>query len=161
MDHPVTAAIRVLRQHDVAFEPHQFEYVEKGGTTHSSAALGVAEHAVIKTLIMQDADKKPLCVLMHGDCQVSTKALARHLGTKSISPCQPDVAEKHSGYQVGGTSPFGLRHPMPIYVEATILSLPRIFINGGKRGFLVAIAPDVLTRVLGAKPVTVAQPTKA
>jgi len=158
MDFPVTAAIRVLREHKVQFEPHQFPYVEKGGTTHSSAALGVDEHVIVKTLIMEDADKKPLCVLMHGDCEVSTKNLARHLGTKSINPCKPDVADKHSGYQIGGTSPFGLRHPMPIYAEQTILELPRIFINGGKRGFLVAIDPKVLVDVLNVKPISAAVP---
>lgn len=158
MDHPVTAAIRVLRQHGVAFEPHLFPYVEKGGTTHSSAALGVPEHEVIKTLIMENAERKPICILMHGDLEVSTKALARLLGTKTITPCKPDVAERHSGYQVGGTSPFGLRNPMPIYVEASVLTLPKIYINGGKRGFLVAIASASLTSVLDAKSVEIAQP---
>ena len=156
MDYPVTAAVRVLRQHGVAFEPHQFPYVEKGGTAHSAAALGVEEHAVVKTLIMEDAAKKPLCVLMHGDREVSTKSLARHLGTKAVNPCKPEIADKHSGYQVGGTSPFGLRHPMRIFCEATILALPKIYINGGKRGFLVALPPDVLTKVLKVEAVTVA-----
>lgn len=156
MDHPVTAAIRVLRQHGVAFEPHQFPYVEKGGTAHSAAALGVEEHAVVKTLIMENAEKRPLCVLMHGDREVSTKALARHLGTKSVTPCKPETADKHSGYQIGGTSPFGLRNAMPIYCEETILALPMIYINGGKRGFLVALSPDVLTKVLKVLTVNVA-----
>ncbi len=155
MDYPVTAAVRVLRQHGIAFEPHLFPYVEKGGTAHSAEALGVEEHVVVKTLIMEDAARKPLCVLMHGDREVSTKALARHLGTKTVSPYKPEVAEKHSGYQVGGTSPFGLRNAMPIYCEASILALPRIHINGGKRGFLVSLSPDVLTRVLKVESVTV------
>lgn len=150
----MTAAVRVFRQHGIAFEPHEFPYVEKGGTAHSSEMLGVSEHVVIKTLIMEDADKKPLCVLMHGDFEVSTKALARHLGTKTIAPCRPEVAEKHSGYQVGGTSPFGLKNPMPIYVEETILALPRIYINGGKRGFLVGLDGTALA-VLKAKPIAV------
>lgn len=156
-DYAVTPAIRVLRQHKVDFVPFQFAYLEKGGTAHSSASLGVPEHTVIKTLIMQNADKKPLCVLMHGDFEVSTKALARHLNTKSIQPCAADVAEKFSGYQVGGTSPFGLRTAMPIYVESTILDLPEIYINGGGRGFLVRINPRVLQEVLKAVPVTIAQ----
>lgn len=157
MDYPVTAAIRMLRQHSVAFTPHQFPYVVKGGTTHSSAVLGVPEHQVIKTLIMEDAERNPLCILMHGDLEVSTKTLARLLGTKSVTPCKPETAEKHSGYQVGGTSPFGLKSPMPIYVEATVLTLPEIFINGGKRGFLVKIASDILPRVLAVTPVEIAQ----
>lgn len=160
MSHPITQAIRVLRQHNVAFEPFEFQYAEKGGTSHSSAMLGITEHEVIKTLIMQDAHKKPLCVLMHGDCEVSTKALARHIGTKSVDPCPPNIAEKHSGYQVGGTSPFGLRTTMPIYVEATILDLEKIYINGGGRGFLVRIASKTLTDVLKAAPVHVAQSKK-
>jgi len=155
MTYPITPAIRMLRQYEISFETHLFSYIEKGGTAHSSAALGVAEHSVIKTLIMQDADKRPLCVLMHGDCQVSTKALARYVGTKQVTPCDPAVAEKHSGYQVGGTSPFGLRNPMPIFVEDTVLSLPLIYINGGGRGFLVAISPVVLVDILKAQPVQI------
>lgn len=154
----MTPALRVLKQHNIEFTTHEFQYIDKGGTSHSSATLGVSEHTIIKTLIMQDADKKPLCILMHGDCEVSTKALARHLNTKSITPCNPNVAEKHSGYQVGGTSPFGLRTTMPIYVEDSVLDLPRILINGGGRGFLVAIDPKVLKDVLNAQPVLVAQP---
>lgn len=156
MSYPVTAAVRVLRQHAVTFAPHEFTYVEKGGTSHSATALGVAEHAVVKTLIMEDGDRRPLCVLMHGDREVSTKALARHLGTKSVTPCAPQVAEKHSGYQVGGTSPFGLRHAMPVFVESSIFTLSRIYINGGKRGFLVAFDPAELRRVLAVQDVNVA-----
>ena len=156
-DYAVTPAIRVLRQHKIEFTPFQFAYLEKGGTAHSSASLGVPEHVVVKTLIMQNADKKPLCVLMHGDFEVSTKALARHLNTKSVQPCAAPIAEKYSGYQVGGTSPFGLRTAMPIYVESTILDLPEIYINGGGRGFLVKIDPQVILHVLHANPVSVAQ----
>lgn len=156
-DHPITPAIRVLRQHKVSFEPFLFVYLEKGGTAHSSATLGVPEHVVIKTLIMQNTEKKPLCVLMHGDCEVSTKTLARLLKTKSVEPCAAVIAEKFSGYQVGGTSPFGLRSTMPIYVESTILTLPEIYINGGGRGFLVKIDPQELLRVLNATPVSVSQ----
>lgn len=155
MTFPVTAAIRVLREHGITFVPHEFTYVEKGGTTHSSTSLGVPEHSIIKTLIMEDADRKPLCILMHGDYEVSTKALARHLGTKNVQPCKPQVADRHSGYQVGGTSPFGLRHPMPIYAEQSIFALSKIYINGGKRGFLVEITPDVLSQVLVVTPVEV------
>lgn len=156
-DYAVTPAIRVLRQFDVAFEPVSFPYIEKGGTAHSSSILGVSEHMIVKTLIMQDAGKKPLCILMHGDCEVSTKAMARHLNTKSVMPCPPSVAEKHSGYQVGGTSPFGLRTTMPIFVQSTVLDLPELLINGGGRGFLVKIRPQVLVDVLRATPVNVAQ----
>ena len=158
MDYPVTAAIRVLREHKVEFEPVQFTYVEKGGTAHSSNVLGVDEHSIVKTLIMEDGNKSPLCVLMHGDFDVSTKNLARQLGIKTIQPCKPEVADRHSGYQVGGTSPFGLRQTMPIYVEESILELEGIFINGGKRGFLVKIVPKVLLDVLKAKPVKAAAP---
>jgi Cys-tRNA(Pro) deacylase len=158
MDYPVTAAIRILRDYNINFEPFQFAYVEKGGTAHSSSVLGVDEHSIVKTLIMEDGNKSPLCVLMHGDFDVSTKNLARQLGIKTIQPCKPEVADKHSGYQVGGTSPFALRQTMPIYVEDTILELERIFINGGKRGFLVSIEPKVLLDVLKAKPVKAAAP---
>lgn len=161
MDYPVTAAIRVLREHGVAFEPLQFNYIEKGGTAHSSSSLGVDEHTIVKTLIMEDGSKAPLCVLMHGDFDVSTKNLARQLGIKTIQPCKPDVADKHSGYQVGGTSPFGLRQSMPIYVEKSILELERIYINGGKRGFLVQIDPKALLDVLKAKPVSASAPKSA
>ncbi len=139
--HPVTMAIRALRSGGVAFEPHLYTWEPRGGTAASAAALGVDEHAVIKTLIMETDTRAPLCILMHGDREVSTKALARALGVKTVAPCTPDVADRHSGYQVGGTSPFGLRRAMPIYVQRTILDLPRIWINGGARGFLVSLSP--------------------
>lgn len=155
--HPTTAATRVLKQAKVDFVPRLYDYVDRGGTATSSQALGIPEHQVVKTLVMQDDGKKPLIVLMHGDKSVSTKTLARVLGVKSVDPCDPKTAERHSGYQVGGTSPFGLRNAMPIYVEETILALARIAINGGKRGFLVEIPPRVLVDVLGAKPVSVAR----
>ncbi len=154
--HPVTMAIRVLRAANVAFEPHVYAWEPHGGTRASSEALGVAEHAVIKTLIFEDDAKKPLCILMHGDREVSAKNLARTIGSKHVQPCDPKVADRHSGYQVGGTSPFGLRHPMPIYMERTILDLPRIYINGGHRGFLVAIDPKDAERVLKPTLVDVA-----
>jgi Cys-tRNA(Pro) deacylase len=141
-------AIRALRAANVAFEPHMYAWVEHGGTKASSEALGVPEHAVIKTLIFEDERAAPLCVLMHGDREVSAKQLARVIGSKSVGPCAPAVADKHSGYQVGGTSPFGLRRAMPIYMQRSILELPRIYINGGARGFLVAIAPAEIERVL-------------
>ena len=145
---PVTAAIRVLREHGVAYVPRTYDYEPKGGTAHSAACLGVDEHAVVKTLVMEDEDKKPLVVLMHGDREVSTKALARHIGKKAIKPCVPEVADRHSGYQVGGTSPFGTRRAMPVYMQASILELPRIYINGGRRGLLVEIDPKDAQRVL-------------
>jgi Cys-tRNA(Pro) deacylase len=154
--HPVTMAIRALRGAGVAFEPHLYAWQPHGGTRASSEALGVDEHAVIKTLIMEDERKQPLCVLMHGDREVSTKQLARMIGVKSIAPCAPEVADRHSGYQVGGTSPFGLRRAMPIYMQRTILELPRIYINGGARGFLVAIDPRDAERVLAPTLVEVA-----
>lgn len=155
---PMTAAVRALRQAGVAFSEHPYAYVEHGGTSEFAAQAGVEEHAVVKTLVLEDDAKKPLVVLMHGDRQVSTKEMARLLGVKSVRPCPPDVAERHSGYQVGGTSPFGLRKPMPVYVESTILDLPRIYINGGKRGFIVGLAPADLVRVLKPAPVNVAIP---
>ena len=148
MDYPVTPAIRVLRGKKIDFEPHVFEYVEKGGTKHSAAELGVDEHAVVKTLIFETSEKKPLIVLQHGDFQVSTKNLARILNVKSIAPAAPEKANKLTGYVVGGTSPFGVKTKMPVYAEKTIFDLPRIFINGGKRGFLIAIEPKVLKEVL-------------
>jgi Cys-tRNA(Pro) deacylase len=151
-----TPATAWLREHGVVFTEHVYDYVEHGGTEESSRQLGVPEHEVIKTLVMQDDKREPLIVLMHGDRQVSTKNLARAIGAKSVEPCTPEVAQRHSGYQVGGTSPFGTRKPMPVYVEATVLALPRICINGGRRGYLVGIAPAVLTSLLGAKPVTCA-----
>jgi Cys-tRNA(Pro) deacylase len=154
--HPVTLAVRVLRQHQVPFEPHLYTWEPRGGTRASAEHLGVDEHLVIKTLIFEDERKQPLCILMHGDKEVSAKNLARALGKKSVGPCAPDVADRHSGYQVGGTSPFGLKRSMPIFVERTVLALPRIYINGGARGFLVAISPADLARVLSPAPVDVA-----
>lgn len=145
---PVTAAIRVLREHRVELTPHLYDWEPRGGTRHSAACLGVPEHQVIKTLVMEDEAKRPLVVLMHGDLEVSTKALARILGVKSIQPCEPAVADKHSGYQVGGTSPFGTRRAMPIYMQASIAELPVLYVNGGKRGFLVSMTPAELVRVL-------------
>lgn len=148
-----TPATQFLRAHAVPFVGHSYDYVEHGGTSVSARGLGVDEHAVVKTLVMQDEADAPLVVLMHGDRSVSTKNLARQTGRKRIEPCRPDVAQRHSGYQVGGTSPFALRKPMPVYVERSVLALSKIYINGGRRGFLVEIDPDVLTRLLGATPV--------
>jgi len=153
---PVTAAVRELRKHAVAFTDHPYDYQEKGGTEVSSRALGVDEHAVIKTLVMETETGAPLVVLMHGDRQVSTKELARLVGSKTISPCKPDTANRHSGYLVGGTSPFGLRKPMPIYLQTTVAHLPKIYLNGGKRGYLIALAPQDLIRVLQPTLVDVA-----
>jgi len=151
-----TPATAWLRAHGVDFTEHVYDYVEHGGTEESARQLGVDEHAVVKTLVMQDERREPLIVLMHGDKQVSTKNLARAIGAKSVEPCKPEVAQRHSGYQVGGTSPFGLRKPMPVYVEQSVLALPRICINGGRRGYLVGIAPRVLEEKLGAKAVSCA-----
>lgn len=148
-----TPATQFLRKHGMAFTEHPYEYEEHGGTEVSARELGVDEHSVVKTLVMQDEAAKPLIVLMHGDCKVSTKNLARQIGCKSVEPCKPEVANRHSGFLVGGTSPFGTRKAMPVYVEESILSLDKIYINGGKRGFLIAIAPEVLMKVLPAKPV--------
>lgn len=145
---PVTPAIRVLRGAKVLFSEHLYPYEEKGGTAVSARELGLDEHAVVKTLIMEDEGKNPLIVLMHGDCQVSTKELARVMGVKTVSPCSPEVANRHSGYLVGGTSPFGTRKEMPVYLEESILQLPKIYLNGGKRGFLVGIAPADVVRLL-------------
>jgi len=156
MDYPVTPAVRMLREKRVDFEPHLYNYVEKGGTKHSAEELGVDEHAVIKTLVMETDQRKPLIILMHGDCEVSTKNLARQLGVKTVTPSKPEVAQKHTGYLIGGTSPFGTRTQIPVYAEQTIFELPLIFINGGKRGFLVSISPQVLRDVLEAKEVNVA-----
>jgi len=153
---PSTPALLALRAAKVPFEIHQYQYVEKGGTRVSAEALGVDEHAVIKTIVLETSDKKPLICLMHGDKQISTKQLARVLGEKTVTPCDPTVAHRHTGYQVGGTSPFGTRKALPIYVEKSILELERIYINGGGRGLLVAIAPGVLTSLVGATPVEVA-----
>lgn len=148
-----TPATAWLRTHGVAFTEHPYDYVEHGGTAESARQLGFDEHMIVKTLVMQDERAQPLVVLMHGDRQVSTKNLARGIGAKSVEPCTPEVAQRHSGYLVGGTSPFGLRKAMPVVVEETVLALPRICINGGRRGFLVGIEPRVLVDVLGAKPV--------
>ncbi len=147
-DYPVTMAVRVLRQNKVEFTPHLYAWEAHGGTAASAQHLGVDEHQVIKTLIFEDDAKKPLCILMHGDREVSAKNLARQIGRKSVAPCAPEVADRHSGYQVGGTSPFGLKRPMTIYCEKGIAELPRIYINGGARGFLVGIDPRELLRVL-------------
>ena len=148
-----TPATQMLKAHKVEFTEHPYDYVEHGGTEESARQLGLDEHAVVKTLVMQDRDAKPLIVLMHGDCKVSTKNLARQIGAKSVEPCKPEVANRHSGYLVGGTSPFGTRREMPVYIEETILALPRIAINGGRRGYLVQLAPEVCTRLLDARPV--------
>ena len=149
-------AVRVLRQHRVDFTPHLYAWEAHGGTAASARHLAVDEHLVIKTLIFEDEAKKPLCILMHGDREVSARNLARQIGAKSVAPCAPAVADRHSGYQVGGTSPFGLKRAMPIYFEKGIAELPRIYINGGARGFLVGIDPAELVRVLKPTPVEVA-----
>jgi Cys-tRNA(Pro) deacylase len=148
-----TPATQWLRRHGVVFSEHPYDYVEHGGTAESARQLGVAEHAVVKTLVMQDERAQPLVVLMHGDRQVSTKQLARAVGVKSVEPCGVDAAQRHSGYLVGGTSPFGTRKAMPVFVEASVLALPRILINGGRRGYLVGIDPAVLRDLLGARAV--------
>jgi Cys-tRNA(Pro) deacylase len=152
-----TPATQALRRAGVTFTEHPYDYVEHGGTAESARQLGVDEHAVVKTLVMQDERAQPLIVLMHGNKQVSTKNLARAIGAKSVEPCRPEAAQRHSGYLIGGTSPFGFkREGVSVWVEASALALPRIYINGGRRGFLVGIAPQVLTDLLGAKPVTCA-----
>src|SRR6185369_17704453 len=148
-----TPATAWLKHEGIAFTEHLYEYVEHGGTGESARQLGVDEHHVVKTLVMQDEKAAPLVVLMHGDRQVSLKALAREIGCKRVEPCKPEVAQRHSGFMVGGTSPFGTKREMPVYVEETVLALERICINGGRRGYLVGIAPKVLTEPLGAKPV--------
>ncbi|MBI5271008.1 MAG: Cys-tRNA(Pro) deacylase [Burkholderiales bacterium] len=148
-----TPATQWLKAQGIAYTEHVYDYVDHGGTAESSRQLGRPEHEVVKTLVMQDDRGEPLIVLMHGDRQVSTKNLARAIGAKSVEPCKPEVAQRHSGYLVGGTSPFGTRKAMPVYVEASVLALPAILINGGRRGFLVGIAPAVLTDTLGARPV--------
>jgi Cys-tRNA(Pro) deacylase len=148
-----TLATAFLRRNNVSFTEHLYDYVEHGGTAESSRQLGVDEHQVIKTLVMQDQDAHPLLVLMHGDRKVSLKNLARQIGAKSVQPCTPEAAQRHTGYQVGGTSPFGTRKELPVYVERSILALARICINGGRRGFLVGIDPQVLATVLRAQPV--------
>ncbi|HZH92227.1 MAG TPA: Cys-tRNA(Pro) deacylase [Pyrinomonadaceae bacterium] len=156
MDYPVTPAVRLLRERKVEFEPHLYTYEERGGTRHSADALGVDEHAVVKTLVMETEARKPLIVLMHGDREVSTKNLARAIGAKSVEPCDPQTAQKHTGYLVGGTSPLATRTRLPVYAERTIFELPKIYLNGGKRGFLVEIEPNVLRELLSAEEVEVA-----
>lgn len=151
-----TPATQWLKAHGVAYTEHVYDYVDHGGTAESARQLGRPEHEVIKTLVMQDEKAEPLIVLMHGDRSVSTKNLARAIGAKSVEPCKPEVAQRHSGYLVGGTSPFGTRKPMPVYVEQSVLALPGILINGGRRGYLVGLAPQVLTGALGARPVNCA-----
>ena len=146
--HSETPATSMLKQHGVTYTEHVYEYVEHGGTSVSSTSLGVDEHHVVKTLIFEDDKRQPLCVLMHGDRKVSTKELARQIGAKRVAPCKPEDATRHSGYQVGGCSPFGLKKPMPVYLEASILTLERILINGGKRGFLVGMSPQDIVRVV-------------
>ena len=148
-----TPATQLLRKKAVSFDEHPYEYVEHGGTAESARQLGVEEHSVIKTLVMEDENARPLIILMHGDRSVSTKNLARQIGRKRVEPCKPDVAERHTGFQVGGTSPFGTRKPLPVYVERSVLALPRIYLNGGRRGYLVSIDPSALVSVLGASPV--------
>ena len=151
-----TQATVFLKANKVAYTEHEYEYVEHGGTEVSATLLGVPEHDVVKTLVMQDDAAKPLIVLMHGDRKVSTKNLARQAGRKRIEPCKPDAAQRHSGYQVGGTSPFGTRKKLPVYMERSILELPKIYINGGRRGFLVGIAPQDISRTLNPQLVDVA-----
>ena len=148
-----TPATALLKAHKVVFTEHPYEYLEHGGAQHSAKVLGWDPYHVVKTLIMQDQDARPLVVLMHGNRKVSTKNLARQIGAKSVEPCAPDVANRHSGYLVGGTSPFGTRRQMPVYIEETILGLPRIAINGGRRGYLVGIDPQICVDLLGATPV--------
>jgi len=148
-----TQATQFLRKHGISFTEHPYPYEEHGGTSVSARELGVDEHHVVKTLVMQDEAAKPMLVLMHGDRKVSTKNLARQIGCKSVEPCKPEVANRHSGFLIGGTSPFGTRKAMPVYVEESILAIPKIYINGGRRGFLIGIAPDVIVKVLPAKPV--------
>jgi Cys-tRNA(Pro) deacylase len=152
-----TQATRFLDAQRIEYTEHEYDYVEHGGTRVSSESLGVPEHEVVKTLVMQDDDGKPLIVLMHGDVQVSTKALARQIGAKSVAPCKPEVAERHTGYQIGGTSPFGTRKRLPVYVERSVLALPAIYINGGRRGLLVRIRPGDLERALRPTPVDAAR----
>ncbi|NHZ96500.1 aminoacyl-tRNA deacylase [Massilia sp. CCM 8734] len=151
-----TPATQFLRKHRVDFSEHPYPYEEHGGTSVSARELGVPEHTVVKTLVMQDEAAKPLIVLMHGDCKVSTKNLARAIPCKSVEPCKPEVAQRHSGYQIGGTSPFGTRKALPVYVEQGILALEKIYINGGRRGYLVGIAPQVLVTLLAARAVSCA-----
>lgn len=152
----ITPAIRALRAAKVEFQPRPYDYVEHGGTAHSAAELGMDEHCVIKTIVLETDDKTPVIVLMHGDRRVSTKALARHLGVKTVKPCEPDVVTKHTGYRVGGTSPFGTRRPIDVYMQQSIAALPRVVINGGKRGLLVLMTPSAIQTVLSPRLVDVA-----
>ena len=154
---PVTPAVRVLRAAEVPFQDHPYDYMEGGGTARFAAETGESKHLVIKTLVMEDENGKPLIVLMHGDRQVSTKALARQLGAKSIRPCPPKKAEKHTGYRVGGTSPFGTRHPMPVYCEASVAAIHRIYINGGRRGYMISMETAELLRILQPRMVNAAR----
>ena len=156
---PATSAVRALRAAAVAFTPRFYEYLERGGTRHSAEALGVPEHEVVKTLVMEarrSGAPEPLLVLMHGDREVSTRQLARQIGAREVAPASPEAVEKHTGYVPGGVSPFGPRKKLPVYVERSVLALPRVLVNGGRRGFLVEISPEVFARVLGAVPVEVA-----
>jgi Cys-tRNA(Pro) deacylase len=156
---PVTRAVRVLREHGVRYTDHPYDYEPRGGTAVSAREIGVDEHAVVKTLVMQDEHKRPLVVLMHGDREVSTKKLARLLGVKQVAPCELAVADRHTGYQVGGTSPFGTRRTMPVYMERSIADLPYLYVNGGRRGYLVGMSPAELLRVLAVVLVDVATST--
>ena len=158
MKKAATPATAFLARHAVEYTEHEFEYKERGGTGHSSASLGVPEHQVVKTLVMEDERGEPLIVLMHGDRKVSTKELARQSGAKRVAPCKPEVATRHSGYLIGGTSPFGTRRSMPVYLERSVLELPRIYINGGRRGYLLGMEPAALTRVLSPVLVDVGLP---
>ena len=158
VEYPVTTAVRFLRENSIPFIPHLYPYEEHGGTRASASALGIPEHQVVKTLVMETDRRKPLIVLMHGDREVSTKNLARIIGVKSIVPCDAATAQKHTGYMFGGTSPFGTRSPLPVYVEKSIFLLPSLYINGGKRGFLVQIPPDSLRATLPVTEVEVALP---
>jgi Cys-tRNA(Pro) deacylase len=154
---PMTAAVRWLRAQGAAFGGHLYDYQERGGTAVSATALGVDEHTVVKTLVMEDDEHQPLIILMHGDREVSTRELARQAGRRSVAPCRPEVAERHTGYQVGGTSPFGTRKPLPVFAEAGIEALPLLYINGGKRGFLVSLSGAELWRLLRPQAVNVAR----
>ena len=156
--YPVTPAIRALRDAKISFTPHLYDYEEHGGTSVAARELGVDEHNVLKTLVMQTEARKPLIIVMHGDCEVAVGMLAKAIGAKSVAPCDPATAQKHTGYQVGGISPFGTRAVLPVYAEAGIFDLPEIYINGGKRGFLVSLSPDALRQVLNAQPVNAAAP---
>ena len=152
---PETPATQFLKAHKIAYTPHLYAYEAHGGTSVSARELGVSEHTVIKTLVFEDEHAKPLIILMHGDCTVSTKELARQIGCKKVEPCKPEVANRHTGFLVGGTSPFGTKKTMPVYIEKTILELPHIYINGGKRGFLVSLNPQEIVRCLSAVAVEV------